>query len=37
MSPEERKRRAGILAESVNREDITHWIARQLEDINSLL
>ena len=37
MSPEERKRRAGILADSVNREDITHWIARQLEDINSLL
>ncbi len=37
MSPEERKRRAGILAESVNREDINHWISRQLEDISNLL
>lgn len=37
MPPEERKRRAGILAESVNREDINHWISRQLEDIGNLL
>ena len=33
MSAEERKRRAATLAESVNRQDIMHWICRQLEDL----
>ena len=37
MSPEERKQRATRLAEAVSREDINHWICRQLEDISSLL
>ena len=37
MSPEERKRRAGALTEAVNREDVNHWICRQLEDIGNLL
>ena len=37
MTPEERKKRASLLAESINREDIGHWICRQLEDICSLL
>ncbi len=33
MPAEERKRRAAILSEAVNREDINHWICRQLEDV----
>ena len=33
MPAEERRRRAASLAESVNRQDIIHWISRQLEDI----
>ena len=37
MSPEDRKQRASVLVESVCREDITHWISRQLEDIQALL
>jgi trehalose 6-phosphate synthase len=37
MSPEERKQRATILADSVCREDITHWICQQLEDIGKLV
>jgi trehalose 6-phosphate synthase len=37
MSPEERKERAAILAEAVHREDINHWIFRQLEDIVKLI
>ena len=37
MSPEDRKRRAALLADSVGREDINHWICRQLEDICGLL
>ena len=37
MSPEERKQRASLLADSVNREDINHWICCQLEEICSLL
>ena len=37
MAPEERKRRATLLAESVNREDINHWICRQMDDLCSLL
>ena len=37
MSPEERKERATTLAEAVHREDINHWIYRQLEDIGTLI
>jgi trehalose-6-phosphate synthase len=37
MSPEERKERATTLANSICREDITHWLCRQLEDIGKLL
>jgi trehalose 6-phosphate synthase len=37
MSPEERRQRASILADSVCREDITHWICQQLEDIGKLV
>ena len=37
MAPEERKRRAALLAESVNREDINHWICRQMDDLCGLL
>ena len=33
MPADERKRRATALAESVNRQDIIHWICSQLEDI----
>ncbi|PKB63469.1 MAG: hypothetical protein BZY80_06790 [SAR202 cluster bacterium Io17-Chloro-G2] len=37
MPQEKRKKMASALAESVCREDITHWISRQLEDIAKLL
>lgn len=37
MTPEERKQRASILANTVWQEDINHWICRQLEDIGKLL
>jgi trehalose 6-phosphate synthase len=37
MSPEERKARAATLVEVVHREDINHWIYRQLEDIGTLI
>jgi trehalose 6-phosphate synthase len=37
MSAEERKERATNLADTVQREDINHWICRQLEDIGKLL
>ena len=37
MPPEKRKKMAASLVESVGREDITHWITRQLEDIAKLL
>ena len=36
MPPEERKLRAAVLTEAVSREDINHWICRQLEDICGL-
>jgi trehalose 6-phosphate synthase len=36
MPPEERQQRASILADAVWREDINHWIGRQLEDIGKL-
>jgi len=37
MAPEERKQRASILTDAVWREDINHWVCRQLEDIGKLL
>ena len=37
MSPEERQQRAANLYETVCREDINHWLCRQLEDIGKLL
>ncbi len=37
MPQEKRKKMASALAESVGREDITHWLSRQLEDIAKLL
>ena len=37
MSPEERRQRAQVMVEAINREDINHWICRQLEDIGSLV
>ena len=36
MPAEERKLRSTALTDSVNREDINHWICRQLEDVCSL-
>ena len=36
MDAEERERRATILADAIEREDITHWIHSQLDDINAL-
>ncbi len=33
MPTEERRKRAAALADSVSREDIIHWICRQLEDV----
>ena len=37
MGPEERGRRASTLNEIMEREDITHWIHSQLEDIRALV
>ena len=37
MAPEDRKHRASLLTAAVCREDINHWIQRQLEDIAELL
>ncbi len=37
MPPEERKRRAVALKSSVEREDITNWLWRMLDDITSLM
>ena len=36
MSAEERERRATILSQTIEQEDIAHWIYCQLEDIKSL-
>ena len=36
MSVEERKRRANLMADSIQREDITEWLYRQLVDISQL-
>lgn len=37
MSAEERARRAHVLRDVIAREDVTHWIMRQLEDIEALV
>jgi len=37
MEAEERKRRARDLVESIRREDISHWLSRQIEDIGKLV
>jgi len=37
MPPEDRKHRASTLVSSICREDITHWLHRQLADIANLL
>ena len=37
MSPEDRKHLSSLLVDTVCREDITHWISSQLEDISELL
>ena len=37
MSPEERKKRAANLSDSICREDINHWIYQQMHDISRLL
>ena len=36
MSAEERTERSRLMVESIEREDITHWLQRQLEDVNAL-
>ncbi len=36
MSPEERRRRAYLLRTSIEAEDLTHWLSRQLCDIQAL-
>ena len=33
MPPEERERRASLLAQTVEEQDITHWLQRQFEDL----
>ncbi len=37
MSAEERERRAATMAQSIEDEDVTHWIHSQLEDVKTLL
>ncbi|KPJ52094.1 MAG: hypothetical protein AMJ37_03545 [Dehalococcoidia bacterium DG_18] len=37
MSPEERSRRAAVMRKSIEEEDITMWLDRQLEDITALV
>ena len=37
MDREERARRSRLLVESIEREDITHWLCCQLEDIESII
>ena len=37
MAPEDRKQMSSLLVDTICREDITHWISRQLEDIAALL
>lgn len=36
MDPEERKRRAAALRQAVEKEDLTVWLCRQLEDLKAL-
>ena len=37
MTPEDRKHKASLLVSEICREDITHWISRQFQDIAELL
>jgi trehalose 6-phosphate synthase len=37
MDAEERERRATILVQAIEREDVTHWLEQQLEDLCALL
>ena len=37
MSAEERERRAATLAQIIEKEDVTHWICCQLEDVKDLI
>ena len=37
MSPAERKRRATVLSDSIQHEDISHWLCRQIEDLAELI
>ena len=37
MSSEEKGRRAAILTEVIEREDISHWLCRQIEDLRELI
>ena len=37
MAPEDRKIRASLLVSEIGREDITHWLSRQLQDIAELI
>ena len=36
MPAEERAERSRLMIESIEREDITHWLQRQLEDVKAL-
>jgi trehalose 6-phosphate synthase len=36
MSDEERARRASVLADAVEREDVTHWLQTQITDLAAL-
>ena len=37
MAPEERERLSSLLVDAICREDIDHWLSRQLDDISALL
>ena len=37
MSAEERERRAATLSQIIEKEDVTHWICCQLEDVKALI
>ncbi|MBI2935642.1 MAG: trehalose-6-phosphate synthase [Chloroflexi bacterium] len=37
MPPEERARRAALLMKAIQREDVTHWLHSQFQDIKALL
>ena len=37
MEPEERQRRAAALCRTIEQEDISHWLYRQMEDLQELV